>query len=55
MDLFVYLMVLSVLIAVIALIALFWNIKNGQYEDLEGASQRILVDEENQDDIAKSL
>jgi cbb3-type cytochrome oxidase maturation protein len=29
----------------LGLAAFIWNLNNGQYEDLEGASQRILDDE----------
>ncbi|MCB2049671.1 MAG: cbb3-type cytochrome oxidase assembly protein CcoS [Novosphingobium sp.] len=27
----------------------FWAMKNGQFDDLDGAAQRILIDEEDED------
>lgn len=29
----------------------FWAMKNGQFEDLDGAAQRILIDEEDDDSL----
>jgi cbb3-type cytochrome oxidase maturation protein len=46
---------LAVLIAVsiglglVGLVAFLWSVKNGQYEDLDGASMRILVVETDRD------
>ena len=31
------------------LAAFFWAIRSGQFEDMDGAALRILIDEENQD------
>jgi len=33
----------------VGLAVLFWAIRSGQYEDLDGASQRILLDEPPED------
>jgi cbb3-type cytochrome oxidase maturation protein len=30
----------------IALVAFFWTLKHGQYDDLEGAAARILTDDD---------
>lgn len=30
-----------------ALAAFFWALRNGQYDDIEGAAQRILIDDED--------
>ncbi|MCK0098532.1 cbb3-type cytochrome oxidase assembly protein CcoS [Qipengyuania sp. S6317L1] len=30
----------------LGLVAFFWAMKSGQYEDLEGAATRILIDDE---------
>lgn len=35
----------ALLFGVIALGLLLWSLAGGQYEDLEGASQRILIDD----------
>ncbi|WP_199556084.1 cbb3-type cytochrome oxidase assembly protein CcoS [Sandaracinobacteroides hominis] len=32
----------------LALIAFLWSVRSGQYDDLEGAAQRILLDEEDE-------
>nr|CAD6436082.1 cbb3-type cytochrome oxidase assembly protein CcoS [Rhizobium sp. Q54] len=46
-----YLLVLipiALAMGAIGLLAFLWSIKNGQYEDLDGAAERILIDEDNQ-------
>ncbi len=30
------------------LVVFFWAMRNGQFEDLDGAAQRILIDEEDE-------
>ncbi|WP_144096385.1 cbb3-type cytochrome oxidase assembly protein CcoS [Croceicoccus sediminis] len=32
----------------LGLAAFFWSMRSGQYEDLDGAAQRILIDEEDE-------
>ena len=34
----------------VGLAAFFWAVTNGQYEDMEGAANRILIDDEQADD-----
>lgn len=41
-----FLIPFSFLIIAFAIYVFYWNIKNNQYDDLEGASSRILFDEE---------
>lgn len=48
MDIMLILFVLAGFVAVIALGALFWAIKNNQYDDLEGDAARILFDDKNE-------
>ena len=31
-----------------ALLAFFWSIRTGQYEDLDGAAERVLIDEDDE-------
>jgi cbb3-type cytochrome oxidase maturation protein len=31
------------------LVAFFWAVRNGQFEDLEGAGMRILIEDEDSD------
>lgn len=38
---------LALLMGLSGLAAFFWALKRGQFEDLEGAANRILIDEED--------
>ena len=33
----------------LGLAVFFWAMRNGQFEDLDGAAQRILIDDEDED------
>jgi cbb3-type cytochrome oxidase maturation protein len=44
----IFLIPLALLIGLIWLAAFIWSVKSGQYDDLEGAAQRILLDDEPQ-------
>jgi len=37
---------IALLLGLGALVAFLWSVRNGQYEDLDGAAQRILLDDE---------
>lgn len=37
---------LALIMGGIGLIAFFWSLRRGQYEDMEGAANRILIDDE---------
>lgn len=41
-----YLMPVAILLGSAGLGAFIWSLKSGQYEDMEGAAQRILLDED---------
>ena len=43
---------LALALGALGLAAFFWSLRSGQYEDLEGASVRIL-DEESEDNPSK--
>ena len=43
---FFYLIPVSLALGLAGLILFLWSLKNGQYEDLDGASERILYDED---------
>ena len=47
MSALLYLIPLSMLLALIGLVAFFWTMNSGQYDDIEGVSQRILLDEDD--------
>lgn len=38
---------IALLMGLAALGAFFWTLRSGQYEDLDGAANRILIDEED--------
>lgn len=46
MDILYLLIPLSVLLGVLIGVALWWAVRSGPFDDLEGPAQRILVDEE---------
>jgi cbb3-type cytochrome oxidase maturation protein len=46
MDVLVYLVPIALGLGLIGLAAFFWSLKNRQYEDLEGASLRMLSDDD---------
>ncbi len=41
-----YLIGISLCLGLIALAAFLWSLRDGQYDDMEGAASRILFDEE---------
>lgn len=41
-----YLIPIALLMGLAGLATFFWAMRSGQYEDLEGAAHRILLDEE---------
>ena len=45
MSVLIFLIPLALVLGLIGLFAFIWSLKSGQYEDLEGAAQRILFDE----------
>lgn len=46
MNILVYLMPIALLLSGLGLAAFLWSLKSGQYDDLEGAAERILLDDE---------
>ncbi len=46
MNVLIYLLPLALFLGFIALLSFLWALNNNQYDDLEGAAQRILIDEE---------
>ncbi len=51
MDALIYLIPIALALAGAAVGAFFWTVTSGQYEDLEGAAERILLD----DDLEESF
>lgn len=46
MDVLLVLIPLALILGGIGLAAFFWTLKSDQYDDLDGAAQRILIDDE---------
>ena len=44
MSVLLYLIPIALLFGIGSLVAFLWALKSGQYEDLEGAGARILID-----------
>lgn len=47
MSVLVYLIPIALLFGLASLGAFLWALKNGQYEDLDGAGERILIESED--------
>ena len=46
MNSLVFLVPIALVLGAIALANFFWSMKSGQYEDLDGAGERVLSDED---------
>lgn len=46
MTIMIVLIPAALCLAALGLAAFFWSLRSGQYEDLEGAAHRILIDDE---------
>jgi len=46
MSVLIYLIPIALFLGVLGLAAFIWSLKSGQYDDLDGAAMRILMDEE---------
>jgi cbb3-type cytochrome oxidase maturation protein len=44
-----FLIPVALIMGAIGLIAFFWSLKTNQYDDLDGAANRILMDDEDDD------
>ncbi|MFN4230884.1 cbb3-type cytochrome oxidase assembly protein CcoS [Parvibaculum sp.] len=53
MNILVLLVPAALLLGLLGLVAFLWSLKAGQYDDLEGAAERILFDEEPEEDRRK--
>ncbi|HLT03212.1 MAG TPA: cbb3-type cytochrome oxidase assembly protein CcoS [Geminicoccaceae bacterium] len=47
MNYLVVLIPVALLLGLVGLGAFFWSLRSGQYEDLDGAAERILLDDED--------
>ena len=46
MEVLVFLVPLAIMLGAIGLAAFLWSLKNGQYDDLDGAAWRAIADDE---------
>lgn len=49
MSALVYLIPVALFLGLLGLGAFLWSLRSGQYEDLDGAAQRILFDDDEDD------
>ncbi|MFZ4601360.1 MAG: cbb3-type cytochrome oxidase assembly protein CcoS [Alphaproteobacteria bacterium] len=54
MDAMIYLIPATIFMGVVGLGAFLWTMRSGQYDDLEGAAERILIDDEDDAPAVKS-
>lgn len=47
MDVLIYLIPAALFLGLLGLGAFLWSLRKGQYEDLDGAAERILFDEDD--------
>lgn len=47
MSSLVYLIPIAIGLGLVGLAAFLWSLRNGQYEDLDGAAERVLMDEDD--------
>lgn len=53
MEAYLFLLPVTIIIVIVMLYALFWALKNKQYDDLDGAAQRILFHDDAVKNVAK--
>ncbi|TWG64959.1 MULTISPECIES: cbb3-type cytochrome oxidase assembly protein CcoS [unclassified Aminobacter] len=53
MSMLIYLIPVALLLGGGALVAFLWAVRTGQYEDLDGAAARILLDDEDDKPLLK--
>lgn len=46
MEVLVFLVPLTIMLGAIGLMGFLWSLKNGQYDDLDGAAWRAIADDE---------
>jgi len=45
MSVLLFLVPIALLLGLLGLIAFFWSLRSGQFDDLDGAAHRILIDD----------
>lgn len=52
MNVLIYLIPVALFLGGVGLAAFLWSLKSGQYEDLDGAANRILIEEDDDENIS---
>ena len=47
---FLFLVPISLILGLVGLVVFMWTLRSGQYDDLDGAAERILFDDDAPDD-----
>ncbi len=47
MNILIYLMPVALVMSLLGLAGFLWSLKAGQYDDMEGAAQRVLLDDDD--------
>lgn len=53
MSTLVFLIPLALLFGIASLVAFFWTLNSGQYDDMDGAAERIFLDDDLEDEGPK--
>ena len=51
MTALLFLVPLALLLGLIALVAFMWSLRSGQFDDLDGAAHRVLMDDDVEEDL----
>ena len=46
-----FLIPIALFMGLVGLAAFFWTMRSGQYDDLDGAAQRILIDDDEEENV----
>lgn len=49
MSVLIYLIPIALFLGLLGLAAFLWSLRSGQYDDLDGAAERILFDDEEEE------
>lgn len=49
MNVLIYLLPVALGLGILGLLAFLWSLKSGQYDDLDGAAERILLNDDEAD------
>lgn len=51
MDAFLVITIAAIALGALGVVLFFWTLRSGQYDDLDGAAERVLIDDE--DDLVR--